>query len=74
MIKNLQLQTGGWDPVSQDYLECAPAVAEFDSIMVTEIRITISEGDRLMQYTKQGKPNTGVDIAEIVVLGGVPNE
>ena len=75
VIKDIPLQKDGWDPVSEDYLECAPAVAEFDAIMVTEIQITIAEDDRLLQYNKQGDVNTAVDIGEIVVLGGgVTNE
>ncbi len=75
VIEDLPIQYDGWDVISEDYLECAPAVAEFDSIMVTEIQITISEADRLMEYNKQGDVNTAVDVTEIVVLGGdVTNE
>ena len=70
VIKDLPIQQDGWDPQSEKYLECAPAVAEFDPIMVTEIQITIAEADRLVQYNKQGQVNTAVDISEIVVLGG----
>ncbi len=70
VIENLPIQYDGWDEASEDYLECAPAVAEFEPIVVTEIQITVAEGDRLMEYNKQGDVNTAVEIAEIVVLGG----
>ncbi len=70
VIENLAIQYGGWDEISEDYLECAPAVAEFDPIMVTEIQITIAESDRLLAYNKQGEANTALNVTEIVVLGG----
>ena len=71
VIKDLPLQAGAWDESSEDYLECAPAVAQFEPIMVTEIQITIAEADRLMAYDRQGNVNTVLDVSEIVVLGGV---
>ena len=74
VIKNLSLQAGGWDPESEDYLECAPAVAEFDEIWITELQITIEEGHRLLKYNKQGEINTALDVTEIVVLGGAADE
>ena len=74
VIRDLPLQPGGWDPESEDYLECAPAVAEFDEITVTELQITVREGDRLLKYNKQGNPNTALDVTEIVVLGGAADE
>ncbi len=75
VMKDIPLQEGTWDAVSQKYLECAPAVAVFEPIMVTEIQITISQADRLKETDKMGKPNTRLDIPEIVVLGGaVTNE
>lgn len=48
-----------------------PAVAQFYEIMVSEIQITISGADRLMQYNKMGQENTALDVSEIIVLGGV---
>ncbi len=75
VVKDVALQHGAWEEISEDYLECAPAVAEFGAIMVTEIQITIKEADRLMSYDKSGQPITALDISEIVVLGGdVTNE
>ncbi len=75
VIQDLPIQYDGWDEFSEDYLECAPAVAEFEPILVTEIQITVAEADRLVQYNKQGELNTEVNIGEIVVLGGaVTNE
>ena len=75
MIQDLPLQQGAWNPDSEDYYECAPAVAEFDEITVTEMQITIAGADRLVEFNRMGQPNTAVDVAEIVVLGkAVPNE
>lgn len=71
VIEDVPLQSGAWDEVSEAFLECAPAVAEFDPIMVSEIQITIKEEDRLLSYDKMGQPITKLDISEIVVLGGV---
>ena len=70
VIQNLPIQQDGWDAGTLKYLECAPAVAEFDRITVTQIQITIAEKDRLMKHTKLGDVNTAVDVSEIVVLGG----
>ncbi len=75
VIQNVPLPTQAWDEISETYLECAPAVAEFNEILVTEIQITIKEADRLMVYDASGNPNTKLEIPEIVVLGGdVTNE
>ncbi len=70
VIENLPLEADGWNPDSEDYLECAPAVAVFDPIKVNSITITINESDRLMQFDRFGEPQTGVDVGEIIVLGG----
>ncbi len=75
VIENVPLQYGAWNEETEKYLEGAPAVADFDPIWVTEIRITIKEADRLQVYDKLGQPNTLLDVSEIVVLGGdVANE
>ncbi len=75
VIEDLPLQYGAWDETSEEYLECVPAVAEFDPILVTEIQITIKEADRLMTFDSEGQPITKLDVSEIVVLGGdVTNE
>lgn len=50
-------------------VSCAPAVAEFDEIKVTEITITINANDRLLAYDKLGNSNTILNLSEIVVLG-----
>ncbi len=69
VMQNIPLQVGAWDSSSRSYLECAPAVAEFEPVMVTEIQITIKEADRLMEYDRLGQKITALDVAEIVVLG-----
>ncbi len=75
VIENLQLPVQAWDELTEDYLECAPAVAEFDAIMVTEIQFTVKQADRLVAYDEMGQVNTKLQIPEIVVLGGdVTNE
>lgn len=71
VIQNLQIQSGAWDETSEDYLECAPAVAEIDPILITQLQITIREEDRLVAYDKLGNINTALNISEIVVLGEV---
>lgn len=75
VIQDLPLQQGAWNADSEDYYECAPAIAEFDEITVTEIQITIAGSDRLVEFNRMGQTNTAVDVGEIVVLGkAVPNE
>ncbi len=75
VIENLQLPTQAWDEVTETYLECAPAVAEFDAILVSEIQFTVKEADRLAAFDEMGQVNTKLQIPEIVVLGGdVTNE
>lgn len=70
VIQDLVFPSRYWDADSEEYIAGAPAVAEFDSIMVTEISITIKEGDRLVEYDKFGETNVALKIAEIVILGG----
>lgn len=71
VIKNLEFPSDYYDESSNAYVACAPAVAEFDSITVTEIQITISGYDRLSEFDKQGNKNQALELSEIVVLGGV---
>lgn len=70
VIQNLPIEADAWDPVADEYLECAPAVAVFDPIKVNSITITINESDRLEEYSKLGELITAVDVSEIIVLGG----
>lgn len=70
VIKDLKFPAHYWDPESEDYIAGAPAVAEFDSILVSEITITIAEQDRLVETDKFGDTNTALQLAEIVILGG----
>ncbi len=70
VMTEVPLQEGAWESTSRTYLECAPAVAEFDPVLVTEIQITIKEADRLMEYDKMGNSITALNVSEIVVLGG----
>lgn len=73
VIKDLELPERYYDKESEDYIACAPAVAEFDAIMVTELQFTINEADRLVKENKFGELNTALNLSEIVVLGGVEN-
>ncbi len=70
VIENLPIEADGWNPDSEDYLQFAPAVAVFDPIKVNSITVTVNESDRLMEFDRFGEPQTGVDVGEIIVLGG----
>ena len=69
VIKDVVLPDRYWDVEIEKYEAFAPAVAEFEDMMITELVITIKEGDRLMEVDKFGDPNTGLNLSEIVVLG-----
>ena len=71
VIKDLKFSDLYWNADSEEYISCAPAVAEFNEIMVSEITITISAADRLQKVDKQGEENTALSLSEIVILGGV---
>ena len=71
VIKDLKFSDLYWNADSEEYISCAPAVAEFNEIMVSEITITISATDRLQKVDKQGEDNTALALSEIVILGGV---
>lgn len=73
IIKDLEFPSLYWDKDSEDYIAGAPAIAEFDSIMVTQITITIAEEDRLVAIDKFGETNIALRLPEIVILGGMNN-
>lgn len=73
VIKDLKLPNQYYNTESKEYIACATAVAEIDSIKVTEIQITIKAADRLRTENKHGEKNTTLNLSEIVVLGGVRN-
>lgn len=52
-----------------EYKACAPAVAEFEEIKVNSIKITLSAGNKLINYNKDGSQNKTLALSEIVVLG-----
>ena len=62
VIKDLEFPSIYLDGENSDYIGGAPAVAEFDSIMVTEIQFTILQQDLLGE-------NSALNLSEIVVLG-----
>lgn len=70
VVKDLEFPSIYFDPDSEDYSPCAPAVAEFSPIKVTEIVITIKGEDRLVEFDRAGNENLTLNLSEIVVLGG----
>lgn len=71
VIEDLKVPDKYWNADSKEYIQCSPAVAEFEPLKITEIQITIKETDRLVGIDKLGKVQTGLNLSEIVVLGGV---
>lgn len=71
VIENVEVPERFCDADTNYYVACVPTVAEFDSICVTEITITILECDRLMEFDKLGNENLALELSEIVVLGSV---
>ncbi len=69
VIQDLKFPDRYWNPESEKYIVGGCAVAEVDPLLVSEIQITIENGDRLMEYDKFGEPNSGLNLSEIVVLG-----
>lgn len=69
VIEDLQVPKQFCDVNTNYYVACVPSVAEFDSICVTEITITILESDRLAEFDKLGNKNNALELSEIVVLG-----
>lgn len=74
VIKDLEFPSCYWNADSKEYIACAPAVAEFDTILVSEVKITIDATDRLVSENKKGEENVSLNLSEIVILGGVENE
>ncbi len=70
VIRDLKFPDAYYDEETSQYIACSPAVAEFDEIKVTEIQITISSGDRIVEENQMGQKNTCLNLSEIVVLGG----
>lgn len=70
VIQNLKLPERYYDVASEEYIPAAPAVAEFDPIMVTEIKITLKGSDKYIAENKLGEKSLLLHISEIVVLGG----
>ena len=62
VIKDLEFPSTYGNAESMDYIGGAPAVAEFDSVKVTEIQFTILQQDRL-------DGDETLNLSEIVVLG-----
>lgn len=73
VIKDLAHPTRYWNAEKEEYIPCAPAVAEFDSLLVSEVSITINAKDRWIKENKKGQINTALQLSEIVILGGVEN-
>ncbi len=68
VIKDLAFPERYYDEDSAVYMLCSPAVAEFDTLTVTELRLTVKVSDKLLVASE------GLDLAEIVVLGGKTDE
>ena len=69
IIRDVEIPERYWDEESEEYVNCAPVVAEFDEIVITELTITISAEKRLVSHDQTGDANVGFDLSEIVVLG-----
>ena len=72
VISDLAFPTKYYDEVEGDgnkYINCAPAVAEFNEIKVKSISFTIAKEDRIKAYDKLGNLNTQLNLTEIAVLG-----
>ncbi len=63
-IENLAFPDRYFGNSADEYITFAPAVAEFDSIKVTEITLVFDAKDKIVTG------NNTIDLAEIVVLGG----
>lgn len=72
VISNLAFPTKYYDEIEGDgnkYINCAPAVAEFNEIKVKSISFKIAKSDRIKEYDKLGNLNTQLNLTEIAVLG-----
>ena len=69
VIEDLEFPERYWDPQTERYINCSPAVAEFGLLSVTELQIRIRKEDRLLEVNKLGEDNYALDLSEIIVLG-----
>ena len=72
IISDLKFPTKYYDEIEGDgnkYINCAPAVAEFNEIKVKSISFKIAKSDRIKEYDKLGNLNTQLNLTEIAVLG-----
>ena len=69
VIRDLVFPERYWNPDTEKYIACSPAVAEFGDLLITELSITIKKEDRLVAENKFGDDNTALNLSEIVVLG-----
>ena len=51
------------------YINCAPAVAEFNEIKVNSISFMIEKDARIKEFDKAGNVNTKLNLTEIAVIG-----
>ncbi|MGN1053536.1 MAG: family 43 glycosylhydrolase, partial [Candidatus Scatosoma sp.] len=69
-IKDLAFPAEYWKESDEKYIACcAPAVANFDSIKVKSVSITIKASDKLILEDKYGEGKKIINISEIVILG-----
>lgn len=69
VIDDLKVSDKYWNKESKEYIQCSPAVAEFEAMKITELQFTIKEDARLVTFNKLGKKQTALNLSEIVVLG-----
>ncbi len=67
VIKDLEVPARYYDDETSIYMTGAPAVADFDTLQVTEIQITLKADDSLIHE------DDTLAVSEIVVLGGKTN-
>ena len=70
VIKDLKFPDRYYNVDSEEYTPCAPAVAEFNTIVVNEIQITLKGSDKYIDTNKFGEKDMTIAISEIAVLGG----
>ncbi len=73
LIRDLKYPDIYYNSDTEDYIPIGPAVATFEPVMVTEITVVIKSKDRLAEFDQLGNPNNGLELSEIVVLGGKAN-
>ncbi len=67
VIQDLEVPERYYDDETTIYMTGAPAVAEFDTLEITELRITLKASDKLLREAEE------LAVSEIVVLGGKTN-